>query len=149
MRQLGVIAMPRNYEIFYEALTGSNPELSLAVLDLSKRPTQDDLDRIGRKFFAQSHKHGIVDHVRDVLARELEDIASLLRNERTHIEKYGKILDETSDGLANRSTISKELLEKIVGAVSAATTSSIDHGKQVANTLGDKTAELESVKSKL
>ncbi len=149
MRQLGVIAMPRNYEIFYEALAGTNPELSLAVLDLSKRPTQDDLDRIGRRFFAQNHKHGIVDHVRDVLARELEDIASLLRNERSHIEKYGKILDETSDGLANRSVISKELLEKIVGAVSTATASTIDHGKQVASTLGDKTAELESVKSKL
>lgn len=149
MRQLGVIAMPRNYEIFYEALAGTNPELSLAVLDLSKRPTQDDLDRIGRKFFAQNHKHGIVDHVRDVLARELEDIASLLRNERSHIEKYGKILDETSDGLTNRSAISKELLEKIVGAVSTATASTIDHGKQVASTLGDKTAELESVKSKL
>ncbi|XJN83728.1 hypothetical protein ACHMW9_19875 [Mesorhizobium terrae] len=91
MRQLGVVAMPRNYEIFYEALTGSNPELSLAVLDLSKRPTQEDLDKIGRKFFSQNHSTGIVDHVRGVLARELEDIASLLRSERTHIEKYGKI----------------------------------------------------------
>ncbi|MDF0753076.1 GGDEF domain-containing protein, partial [Marinobacter sp. 71-i] len=32
---------------------------------------------------------------------------------------------------------------------STATASTIDHGKQVASTLGDKTAELESVKSKL
>ncbi|MGO4835035.1 GGDEF domain-containing protein, partial [Rhizobiaceae sp. 2RAB30] len=26
MRQMGVVGLPRNYEIFYEALTGSNPE---------------------------------------------------------------------------------------------------------------------------
>ena len=80
MRQLGVVGLPRNYEIFYEALTGSNPELSLAVVALSKRPTQEDLDKIGRKFFAQNHGYGIVEHARDILARELEDVAVLLRS---------------------------------------------------------------------
>jgi diguanylate cyclase len=149
MRQLGVVGLPRNYEIFYEALSGSNPELSLAVVALSSRPTQEDLDRIGRKFFAQNHGHGIVDQARDVLARELEDIASLLRNEHSHIEKYGRILDQTSGGLNNRDALSRDLLQKVVGAMSVATNSTIDHGRKVANTLNDKTAELESVKSKL
>ena len=149
MRQLGVVGLPRNYEIFYEALTGSNPELSLAVVALSKRPTQEDLDKIGRKFFAQNHGYGIVEHARDILARELEDVAVLLRSERNHIEKYGRVLGETSDGLNGRSAISRELLQKIVGAISVATTSTIEHGQQLATTLSDKSAELESVKSKL
>jgi diguanylate cyclase len=149
MRQLGVVGLPRNYEIFYEALSGSNPELSLAVVALSNRPTQEDLDRIGQRFFAQNHGQGIVEQARDVLARELEDIASLLRNERSHVEKYGRILHETSDGLDGRNVLSRELLQKIVGAISVATSSTIDHGRQVATTLNDKTAELESVKSKL
>ncbi|MEP6564745.1 MAG: GGDEF domain-containing protein, partial [Mesorhizobium sp.] len=52
MRQLGVLGLPRNYEIFYEALNGTNRELSLAVVSLSNRPTQEDLDKIGRTFFA-------------------------------------------------------------------------------------------------
>jgi diguanylate cyclase len=149
MRQLGVVGLPRNYEIFYEALSGSNPELSLAVVALHKRPTQDDLDQIGRRFFSQNHGQGIVEQARDVLARELEDIASLLRNERSHVEKYGRILEETSGGLDSRNALSRELLQKIVGAISVATTSTIDHGRQVVNALNDKTAELESVKSKL
>ena len=149
MRQLGVVGLPRNYEIFYEALSGSNPELSLAVVALSSRPTQEDLDRIGRRFFAQNHGPGIVEQARDVLARELEDIASLLRNERGHIEKYGRILNETSSGLNGRNELSRDLLNKIVGAVSTATTSTIDHGRQMAATLDDKSAELETVKSKL
>ena len=149
MRQLGVLGLPRNYEIIYEALKGTNRELGLAVVALGNRPTQDDLDRIGRAFFAQNHGPGIVEHARDVLAKELEEIALLLRSERSHIEKYGKILDETSSGLANRSLLSQDLLQKVASAMAIATNSTIDHGKQVATTLSDKTAELESVKSKL
>src|SRR3954470_19823997 len=83
MRQLGVLGLPRNYEIFYEALSGTNRELSLAVVSLSNRPTQDELDKIGRSFFAQNHGPGIVDQAREVLAKELEDVASLLRSERS------------------------------------------------------------------
>jgi diguanylate cyclase len=149
MRQLGVLGLPRNYEIFYEALAGSNDELRLAVLSLGQRPTQEELDHIGHRFFAQNHAHGIVEQARDAVARELEDIAALLRSERHHVEKYGRILHETSTGLGNRNLISSDLLHKIVGAMSAATTSTIDHGKQVAVTLSEKTAELESVKTKL
>jgi diguanylate cyclase len=149
MRQLGVLGLPRNYEIFYEALSGSNHELSLAVVSLSNRPTQDDLDRIGRAFFPQHHSPAIVEHARDAIAKELEDVAALLRSERTHIEKYGRILDETSSGLNNRSLLSQELLHKIAGAMSAATSSTLDHNRQISSTLSEKTAELESVKSKL
>ena len=149
MRQLGVIGLPRNYEIFYEALTGSNHNLGLEVVGLGNRPTQDDLDRIGRKYFAQNHDHGIVARAREVIAKELEDIAGILRNERSHIEKYGRILGETSDGLSSLSLMSKDILQKIAGVMSVATNSTIDHGKQVASALLDKSAELESVKSKL
>lgn len=149
MRQLGVVGLPRNYEIFYEALSGSNHELSLEVVSLSNRPTQDQLDRIGRKFFPDNHGTGIIEHARETIARELEEIASILRHERGHLEKYGRMLDQTAEGLNSRNVISRDLLQKIVEVMSVATVSTIDHGKQVVTTLGDKTTELESVKSKL
>lgn len=149
MRQLGILALPRNYEIFYEALTGSNAELRLAVASLPKRPSQEDMDKIGHRFFTQNHGHRIVEQARDVIAKELESIASLLRSEHSHIEKYGRILNETSSGLNSRNAISSDLLQKIVGAISVATTSTLDHGRQVASTLSERTAELDSVKTKL
>ena len=149
MRQLGVAALPRNYEIFYEALSGSNHELSLEVVSLSKRPTQDQLDRVGRKYFASNHATGLVEHARETIAKELEEIASILRNERGQVEKYGRMLGQTAEGLNSRSLVSKDLLQKIVEVMSVATTSTIDHGKQVASVLSDKSSELESVKSKL
>ncbi len=149
MRQMGVMGLPRNYEIFYEALTGSNHNLSLEVVSLSNRPTQEELDKIGRKYFAQNHEHAIVETARETLAREFDDLARILRNERTHVEKYGEILNQTSEGLRLRHTVSTELLQKIVGVMSNATSSTIEHGKQVASTLRDKSAELESVKTAL
>ncbi|MBX3570475.1 MAG: GGDEF domain-containing protein [Rhizobiaceae bacterium] len=149
MRQLGVMGLPRNYEIFYEALTGTNRDLSLEVVSLSSRPTQQELDRIGRKYFAHNHTHAIVDNARETLAKELEEVARLLRQERSHMEKYGEILDQTSTGLAGLNVINREILQKIVGVVSVATTSTIDHGKQMVSALSEKSAELESVKEAL
>ena len=149
MRQLGVVGLPRNYEIFYEALSGSNHELSLEVVSLSNRPKQDELDRIGQKFFSQNHGPGIVENARDSMARQLDEVVGILRAERNHLEKYSRILDQTAEGLSNRSAINKELLQKIIGVMSVATDSTIDYGKQVVTTLGDKSAELESVKTKL
>jgi diguanylate cyclase len=149
MRQLGVIGLPRNYEIFYEALTGSNPELSLEVVSLSNRPSQDDLDRIGRKFFAHHHGHNIVSAARETLAKEFEDLAQILRSERVHLEKYGEVLSRTSQGLNGSGVMGQELLKKVVSVMTSATSTTIEHGRQVASTLKEKSAELESVKSAL
>jgi diguanylate cyclase len=149
MRQMGVLGLPRNYEIFYEALTGSNPALSMELVALGKRPKQDELDKLGHKFFAQNHEQGIVDGVRDTIARQLEEITKILLNERTYLEKYGRILDQTAEGLNNRQLITKDLLTKIVGVMATATSSTIDHGKQAVESLGDHSTELENVKSKL
>lgn len=149
MRQMGVAGVPRNYEIFYEALTGTNQPLALDLVSLSKRPTQTELDELGRKYFGQNHGHRIVEQAREVIAHELEEIARLLRTERTNLERYGEVLTETSNGLANPRVMTGDVLEKIASVMAIATETTIDHGKQLASTLGEKTVELESVKSKL
>jgi diguanylate cyclase len=149
MRQMGVLGLPRNYEIFYEALSGANPELSVELVSLGLRPKQEDLDRIGQKYFAGNHGHGIVEGVREVVARELEEITRILIAERNYLEKYGRILDETAAGLSNRQLVTKDILQKIVGVMATATSSTIDHGRQAVTSLDDKSVELENVKSKL
>jgi len=149
MRQMGVSGLPRNYEIFYEALSGANPELSLELVSLGKRPKQEELDRIGHKFFAQNHEHGVVDSARDAIARQLHDIARILATERGYLEKFGRILDQAAEGLNSRQTVTRDILQKIAGVMANATSSTIDYGKQTVSSLGDKSAELESVKLKL
>ena len=130
MRQMGVLGLPRNYEIFYEALTGSNHELSVDLVSLGNRPKQEELDQIGHKYFAQNHGHGIVDGARETISRQLEEVTRILLNERNYLEKYSRILDQTAEGLNNRQLINKDILQKIVGVMSTATSSTIDHGRQ-------------------
>jgi diguanylate cyclase len=149
MRQMGVSGLPRNYEIFYEALTGSNPELSMELVALGKRPKQEELDRLGHKYFTQNHGHGVVDSVRETIATQLDEIAGILQTERGYLEKYGRILDQAAEGLSSRHMVTKDILQKIVGVMSNATSSTIDYGRQTVNSLGDKSTELENVKLKL
>ncbi|HEV7256070.1 MAG TPA: GGDEF domain-containing protein [Mesorhizobium sp.] len=149
MRQFGVAGLPRNYEIFYEALAGTNHELSLAVVSLPHHPTQEQLDEIGQRFFAHHHGLSIVDSARSIVACELEEVASLLRAERSHLERFGEILHRSSDGLAARNNVSRELFQKVLNVITVATSSTIERGRETAQALGDKSAELESVKSKL
>lgn len=149
MRQMGVVGLPRNYEIFYEALTGSNQALALDLVSLSKRPTQQELDELSQKYFGQNQGHRIVEQAREAIAHELEDIARLLRTERTSLERYGEILSETSSGLANPRLITREILEKIASVMSVATETTIDNGRQLISALGEKSVELENVKSTL
>lgn len=149
MRQLGVAGLPRNYEVFYEALSGSNPELSLALVSLGKRPTQLEIDAIGEKFLAHNHSMKIVEGAREAVARELEEIAGLLRTEHRHLRKYGEILDRTSSGLNGREALSPDFMARIVSVVSVATTSTMLQSNSLVGMLDEKSAELENVKSKL
>lgn len=149
MRRMGVPGLPRNYEIFYEATTGSNDALRADLAALGPRPTQAGLDQIAMTHFAQNSGQTIVENARDQIAQKLEEILVLVNKERNSLENYGRILDETSDGLNSRNLISRELLQKIVGIMVAATDVTVTQGKQTISSMEDKSAELETVKSKL
>ena len=146
MRQMGVMGLPRNYEIFHEICTGTNEALCEDVRRLGVTPKQVELDVISRKYFAASSGTSIVDDARDQIAAKIEEVMALLRRERSSLEKYGVILDKTSDGLHGHNAMTRDLLLKIVGIMSAATDSTIEQGRQIASSIIDKSAELEKVK---
>ncbi len=149
MRQMGVIGLPRNYEIFYEVCTGTNEPLCDELRALGAKPRQEDLDTIARKYFAGTNGRDVIEDARDQIAAKIEEVMALLRRERASLEKYGVILDRTSDGLTNSNAITKDILLKIVGIMSAATDSTIEQGRQIASSIVDKSAELEKVKTTL
>jgi diguanylate cyclase len=149
MRQMGVIGLPRNYELFYEVCTGANEALCDEMRELGPRPTQAQLDGIGRKFFTHGSETGVIEDARDQIASKIEEVMALLRRERASLEKYGNMLDKTSDGLSGPHAVTKDILLRIVGIMSAATDSTIEQGRQIASSIIDKSAELERVKSTL
>jgi len=149
MARLGVAGLPRNYEIFYEALVGGNAGLLNELSALGARPKQEDLDEIALKYFPRSNSYGLLEATREQVAGNVEDILRLMEKERLSLEKFGKILDETSAGLARRETLTRDLLNGIIGVISVATSTTSSHGRQIASSMADKSGELEEVKTKL
>jgi len=149
MQRMGVAGLPRNYEIFYEIHAGSNSALKKALEELGAQPQQSELDRLSREFFAHGDQVGLVDNAHDAIMDKVEEIMALLNKERSSLEKYGIILDQTSAGLAGRHQVTTELLRKILGIMSMATDTTIAQGRQIATSIADTSAELAEVKEKL
>ena len=149
MRRMGVAGLPRNYEIFYEAVTGSNDALNEALAALGDNPPQVELDRISAVHFAENSGMAVVAHAHEQIQRKLDEILKVVDKERSSLENYGRILDETAEGLASRNLVSRDLLEKVLGIMIAATNVTIVQGKQTVVSIEDKSAELDLVKQKL
>jgi diguanylate cyclase len=148
MRQLGVAGLPRNYELFYEAVTGKRKELTDALSELGGRPSQQELDEVAHRFLTREDPRTVED-AQATISTKLDEILGLLKKERSSMETYGKILGETSTGLSGRHTISQDFLEKIVSVMATATKTSIDSRSQLVTSIKDKSGELQEVKSKL
>ncbi|TKT69150.1 GGDEF domain-containing protein [Aquamicrobium sp. LC103] len=148
MRRLGVAALPRNYELFYEAATGTNPKLAAAIAALGPRPSQQALDRVRGEFLAIAD-HRIVEDARETISARLDEILGLLRRDRSSMEAYGRILGETSDGLSRRGAMTREFLDRIVSVMANATTSSIESRTRLVGSMTDRSNELKAVKTKL
>jgi diguanylate cyclase len=148
MRQLGVAGLPRNYELFYEAVTGSRRELVEALSGLGARPTQKQLDDVACRLLGRGND-AAVEEAHSQIAVKLGEIIALLRKERSSMETYGKILGETSTGLSSPRPLSREFLEKIVSVTATATRTSLASQTETVSSIGSKSSELQSVRTQL
>ncbi|MBO9123381.1 MULTISPECIES: GGDEF domain-containing protein [unclassified Rhizobium] len=55
MTRLGVSGLPRNYELFHEAIVGQNAALAQDIASLGAAPRQPSLDELGLKYRLVSH----------------------------------------------------------------------------------------------
>jgi diguanylate cyclase len=148
MRQLGVPGFPRNYELFYEATCQPTGPIARALAALGPRPKQQKLDELVSEHLSRAGVETAESAHGDIMCK-LDEILGLLKRERSSMETYGHILGETSNGLANRSAMSREFLDKIVGVMATATRTSIENRNQLVTTMASKASELQEVRSKL
>lgn len=94
MQYYGLAGFPRNYELFYEAFTGNNPELTLALKGLDKRASQGEIDVIIRKFLTHHFENVAIREHAEQLRRELTALQALLRAESRSISNYSEVISE-------------------------------------------------------
>jgi diguanylate cyclase len=148
MRRMNVAALPQNYEIYYEALSNPHCELADDLAELGTRPIQRQLDEIGARHLHRQDA-GVVADAHGAISDKLDEILALLKSEQRSLETYGRLLDETSNGLGNRENVSRDFLKKVISLMATATDTTIDHGRKIATSMSDKSSELQEVKEKL
>lgn len=148
MRTMGVVPIPRNYELFYEAYLGSNPSLTREVAALGKKATQEELDAIGIKYFGH-HQSTVVDNAHTKLLSDLDGLLRLLKQEQTSLESYNRLLGETYNRINGKSATSSELLRNAISLLSDATGATMAKGQMTAESMSLKSQEMEQVRQEL
>jgi diguanylate cyclase len=91
LRQMGIPGLPRNYELFYEAYTGTNQAL---IADI-----------IGARHLGRGRGEEVVENARGQISGKIDEVMLLLLKERKSLENYGKFLNETSSGISDRASL--------------------------------------------
>jgi diguanylate cyclase len=149
MRRAGVLSLPVNYEIYYGSLSDPNSDLASELAAFGTRPTQRQLDGLAATHFGRASGSELVEEAQAAIGAKLDEILGLLRVERSSLERYGRLLGETSSGLANRQVLSRDFVERVADLMAKATDSTLAQGRQIASSMSEKSDELHEVKAKL
>ncbi len=92
MAKAGVAAFPRNYELFYEALSGNNPKLTRDFVALGAHPAQNQLEQIGVKHHLPGFAAIEADTIRAETARAISAISHSLKDSIAKKDAFAAML---------------------------------------------------------
>ncbi|MDO9417582.1 GGDEF domain-containing protein [Pararhizobium sp.] len=111
MTKAGVAALPRNYELFYEALSGQKPELVQDLNELGTQPSQLALDALGVR-------HRLVGQNAMAAERSRLDIAAMLGEISGHLDAlferkqgYAEMIEKLTRGMDGTAAAGEMPLE--------------------------------------
>jgi len=148
VRSMGVAPIPRNYQLFYEAYIGSNPELIRDLAALGSRTTQEELDAISSRYIATGQS-AVIERAHDRLATELDALLKLLRQEQASLESYNRLLGETASRINSKSNFSSELIRNAITLLTEATGDTMAHGEKTVGTMTERSHEMDQVRKEL
>jgi diguanylate cyclase len=148
VRSMGVSPIPRNYNLFYEAYIGSNPDLTRDLAALGSRATQEDLDAISERYLGAPHAN-VIEKANDRLLTELDALLKLLRQEQNSLESYGKLLSETASRINTKNNFSSEIIRSAISLLSEATDDKMAHGERTVDDMVQRSHEMDQVRREL
>jgi diguanylate cyclase (GGDEF)-like protein len=90
MARLNVAALPRNYELFHEAIVGLNAGLAQDIAALGPQPQQPMLDELGLKYRLVGHCGLAGETSRNEASRMLRDVAERLAEGLKHKNAFAR-----------------------------------------------------------
>lgn len=148
VRSMGVAPIPRNYQLFYEAYLGSNPELTQELAALGNRATQEELDRLSEIHLGTGHI-AVIERAHVKLLGELDALLKVLRQEQNSLESYNRLLGETAHRINSKSNFSADLIRNAIGLLSEATGHTMAHGERTVDDMTQRSQEMDQVRKEL
>jgi diguanylate cyclase len=149
MREQGISSLPRNYELVYQFLNTSNAALIREFAALGRRPTQLQLDDIGRKFLPHHHGASAVEQTRERISDEMQGMIRLFKQDQSKLQKYSNLLGETSSRMSEKSAPGRDVLGELVEVLSSATGDTMEKSEAVANQMVERAKEMAQLKAEL
>jgi diguanylate cyclase len=149
MRRRNVPPLPRNYELFYEAIIGSNAKLSSELAALGMQPMQTQLDGLFDKYMGELRRNKQVDKAHDNLSAELAALLSLLAREKTELETHGSSLGDLRKTLAANDDKSIVQIADAIADIKTLTEKTLAANGNVMVEAENKSASLQEMRRKL
>ncbi|MEZ2129166.1 MULTISPECIES: GGDEF domain-containing protein [unclassified Sinorhizobium] len=100
MARLNVPGLPRNYELFHEAIIGQNGELARDIAALGPNPHQISLDELGLKYRLVSHCGVAAERSQTEAVQMLRDISEQLATGLTRKQAFVRSMENVAHSLA-------------------------------------------------
>lgn len=149
MREQGISSLPRNYELVYQFLNTSNAALIREFAALGGRPTQSQLDEVGRKYLPHHHGMSAVAQTRERISDEMQGVIKLVKQDQSALRKYSNLLGETSSRMSDGDASSSEVLRGLVKVLSSATGDTMEKGGAVIHQMIERAKEMAQLKAEL
>jgi diguanylate cyclase len=148
MRTMGISPIPRNYNLFYEAFIGTNPNLTRDFNALGNQATQEELDELTNRYFSFNQER-VIDGIHMRLEGDVEELLGLLQNELQSLGRYTEILNETREKIATKNLTSIKLVRSLVDLVADATDRKLVHSQSTAQGFDQQSSEIQQVRKEL
>ncbi|NTF17488.1 GGDEF domain-containing protein [Agrobacterium rubi] len=113
MAHVGAVPHPKNYEVFYAAVTGTIPKLGGALMLLGANPTQEEIDEVALKFFPERSAENAATRMTGTMGRELNALGNTLVSEERSMKAFGGAVVAARNSLEQASRSGGATPEKL------------------------------------
>jgi len=149
MREQGISSLPRNYELVYQFLNTTNSALIREFAALGQRPTQSQLDEVGKKFLPHHHGASTAEVARERVSTEMKGMIRLFMQDRSKLQRYSTVLGDASSRISEDTAPSFDALNSLSKTLSSATGDTIGKSDAVIHEMVVRAKELARLKLEL
>ncbi|HZG28031.1 MAG TPA: GGDEF domain-containing protein [Ensifer sp.] len=149
MRRRKVPPLPRNYELFYEAVIGSNARLSSDLAALGIQPLQAQLDSLFDKYMGELRRNRQIDKAHNNLSVELSALLGLLGREKEELENHGASMTHLHKALGAKDDPALGQIVRAIAEVKTVTEKTLAANSNVMAEAENKSASLQEMRRKL